>query len=241
TVSDSCENSCTETCECTECKVDCSPPPTHEYCVEGVCGAECESDNDCKCSGKDGCVGPDYYDYPDHGTCSEDCVCSECEPRVSICDQRCMGNCVVEVTIGHDMNPSWVYPYTATDDIYIIATDVSNGACNGLTIPIFYWQCSCPDAEPEQTAIEYSQIPKYDRLCTYDASEGNPTHSLQCSSCVMKVYRARFPEDNGRKYWTDSGSCQGTFQIDITDYYGCYARKGISALACAGSCEDKPA
>ncbi len=252
TVTDSCENSCTDTCECTECEVDCSPPETNTYCVKGVCGAECEVNEDCVCP-EDGCVGTDWYDYPEHTECSDTCECSECEPTISICDPRCMGDCRVRVYVKHVMNPKWPdpnnprdWPYTVTDDIAIVVEDVSGGACEGLTIPVRYWQCSCPNKDPEQSAIEYYvSPPKYDRLCTANAAgEDNPTHSLGCSPCKVKSFLAKFT--NGKTkvvYWTGVGSCEGTFQIDVRDYYDCYERGGgIStppALGCAGHCEDE--
>jgi hypothetical protein len=251
TVTDTCANTCKDDCTCTNCSVNCSPPSTNMYCVKGECGAECDSNDDCKCP-EDSCVGPDYYDYPDHATCTNGCTCTKCEPTIIECDPRCMGACDVKVYIGHDMNPHWGYPYTATDDIYIVAMDSSNGQCNGLTIPIYYWWCSCPSQHPEQRAIEATRSDwsaKYDRLCTADAAYyngQNPTHSLECGNCELRKYYAKFPEANGKKFWTVVGNCQGTFQVDIYKKDACYTRISelenykAYALACAGQCEDYP-
>jgi len=64
TVEDSCINFCQDNCTCTNCQTDCSPPQTNSYCVKGVCGAECDSGDDCE-----------------SGVCLGDCTCqppSEC-------------------------------------------------------------------------------------------------------------------------------------------------------------------
>ncbi len=89
-VSDSCANSCTEGCACTDCDADCSPPETNTYCVKGICDAQCDSNDDCTCQ-HDGCVGKDYYDYPVQGACSEGCACDQgsCTPSINYNDPRC--------------------------------------------------------------------------------------------------------------------------------------------------------
>jgi hypothetical protein len=73
-------------------------------CVVGECGALCDADEDCPCPA-DGCVGSDYYDYPDNGYCgtagSEGCLCQvdeqaagQCEPvAINACD---IANCGAE-------------------------------------------------------------------------------------------------------------------------------------------------
>jgi hypothetical protein len=220
-------------------------------CNKTACGAQCEKNSDCKCQ-EDGCVGIDWHDYPDYTTCYGNCTCGECKPTITECDPRCMGACKVEVYIGHDMNPSWGYPYTAKDDIYIVALDASGGACNGLEIPIKYWWCDCPQQDPEQIAIETMPeqwSAKYDRLCSADAAYydgNNPTHSLECGNCHVREYEAKFPDDNGKKFWTNAGACQGTFQVDIPQNDDCYIRLSrlnegkAYALGCAGQCEDQP-
>jgi|GEM_PF-4262044 len=88
TVTDSCANTCQSDCTCTNCTTNCSAPETSTYCVKGVCGAECDSDGDCACPA-DGCVGNDYYDYPDYGSCLDDCGCGLCEPTIYENDERC--------------------------------------------------------------------------------------------------------------------------------------------------------
>jgi hypothetical protein len=158
-----------------------------------------------------------------------------------------MGTCTVEVITGHDMRPGWGYPYTATDDIWIRATDTSGRGCDGFEIPITYLWCSCPENDVEQSSIEATENEwnkKYDRLCTADAAyyDGqNPTHSIECADCSVRIYHAEFPRDNGVKFWTGTGSCEGSFQIDL-EQSECYTtgRHVYSppALACAGQCED---
>jgi len=64
----------------------------HECSVD-PCGAECEQDSDCLCQ-PDGCIGRDYYDYPDHSTC-ENCECTTCTPTISYNDPQC-GECLVD-------------------------------------------------------------------------------------------------------------------------------------------------
>ena len=64
TVEDSCSEDCGSDCTCQVCEVDCSPPSTNSYCVKDVCGAECDSGDDCE-----------------SGVCLGDCTCqppSEC-------------------------------------------------------------------------------------------------------------------------------------------------------------------
>jgi hypothetical protein len=245
TVTGSAQNTCIyESCLCTKNNATCNPPSTNTYCVKGVCDAGCSTSSDCTCGQQDGCVGIDYYDYPDYSTCRSDCTCQECIPTISECDSRCVGNCKVEVKLGHDMNPRWGYPYTATDDMWIMATDISNGACNGLTVDITYWWCSCPSQTPLQSSIEVTQSEwsaKYDRLCSADAANyggTNPTHSLECADCGVSMYHPSFPADSSKKFWTGIGSCGGTFQIDLRP--GCYDIEYVPALACAGQCEDHP-
>ncbi len=213
TVTNSCANTCNANCACTSCTPSCSPPGTNSYCVKDVCGAGCGSNADCTCQ-QDGCVGADWYDYPDYGTCS-DCACGVCTPVITKCDARCMSSCEIQVNTGHDMSPKWGYVYTATDDIWIMATDVSGGACNGMMVDITYWWCSCPSNDPQQIAIETNRstwTPKYDRLCTSDAAgASNPTRTLACGPCSVKMYHPKFPQDNGVKYWTGVGSRRRDF------------------------------
>ncbi|NIO22538.1 MAG: VWA domain-containing protein [Candidatus Aenigmarchaeota archaeon] len=221
----------------------CEYDPFEYSCVKGQCGAECDSNDDCGCPG-DKChqTYPNWLDYPEYSTCSEeDCTCADCEPVGSICHPNCMKGCEVDVKVGHDMNPDWTYPYNATDDIWIMATDVSNGACDGWTIRIRYWWCSCPNKDPLQSAIEYTERPKYDRLCSANAAgTDNPTHSLECSPCEWRDYFAKFKEDSEKKFWTNVGTSKGTFQIDVREYYNCYDRVYAPALACAAKSEDDP-
>ena len=94
TVTDDCENTCLADCMCTDCSVDCSAPPINQYCVEGVCDAECDDDGDCppsECEETyyDYCAGHMLVEYDnDHtldsttvtnstpNTCLEDCLCT---------------------------------------------------------------------------------------------------------------------------------------------------------------------
>ena len=46
-VSDFCENTCEGDCACTDCEVECLEPEATTSCVEGICNAECDSDDDC--------------------------------------------------------------------------------------------------------------------------------------------------------------------------------------------------
>ncbi len=64
-------------------------------CVEGRCGADCDSNYDCdntECDHLDGCVGNDYYDYSDKVNDCRNCMCEEnscSNPTVSYNDPRC--------------------------------------------------------------------------------------------------------------------------------------------------------
>ncbi len=57
-VEGSCDNTCQNDCVCTNCSVDCPSPPTNTYCVKDVCGAECDSNDDCV-----------------SGNCNNNCIC----------------------------------------------------------------------------------------------------------------------------------------------------------------------
>ena len=71
------------------------------HCETGWCGATCDEDSDCTCP-TDGCVGPDYYDYPVYGSCVDcptSCYCQDgtgssqpCAPTITYNDPRC-GEC----------------------------------------------------------------------------------------------------------------------------------------------------
>jgi hypothetical protein len=96
TVTDSCDKSCKDDCMCTDCEPDCEAPSASTYCVKDVCGAQCDSDDDCpptECDHLDGCVGNNYYDYSDMcNSCSGDCSCQSrsCEqPAIYWNDPRC--------------------------------------------------------------------------------------------------------------------------------------------------------
>lgn len=93
------------------------------------CGAECDQDSDCECEGEDGCVGSDWYEYPEYGNCKNDCTCDigdscqePCEPTVYSNDERCY-DCIDEDGDGYyaitpncpegddcDDNNPYVYP-----------------------------------------------------------------------------------------------------------------------------------
>jgi len=100
-----------EECDCQDeeyrdyyCKSDCScdyditntrTQKTNCDCNVASCGAACDSDSDCPCS-SDGCVGYDYYDYPDYGDCNSSCDCQTgtgsgepCEPTITYNDLSC--------------------------------------------------------------------------------------------------------------------------------------------------------
>jgi hypothetical protein len=64
TVTDTCSNSCLESCDCRQCKPECNPPQPVMECVKGVCGAGCKTDADC-------------YDNDEYTTdkCMENCMC----------------------------------------------------------------------------------------------------------------------------------------------------------------------
>jgi len=81
TVEDSCVNTCQPDCTCTACTPNCDPPPTNTYCVKDVCGAECDSSDDCGggvCNADCTCVVPDKCNYCTQGS-GGDTVNPECE------------------------------------------------------------------------------------------------------------------------------------------------------------------
>ncbi|HJX05870.1 MAG TPA: hypothetical protein VJ461_04105, partial [Candidatus Nanoarchaeia archaeon] len=82
-VSDSAANTCdlASTCACSNNPVDCSAPTTSTYCVLGVCGATCDSNDDClatPCDNNDGCYENIYRDYSDvNNNCLDACSCEQ--------------------------------------------------------------------------------------------------------------------------------------------------------------------
>ncbi|MFQ6049550.1 MAG: pilin [Candidatus Paceibacterales bacterium] len=89
-----CSDGGTQTCgKCGSqtCQSDCRWGP----CTgEGVCYTGLDSP-DCSCSA-DGCVGVDYYNYPDYGDCTASCACDigtdsgqPCEPTIRYSALRC--------------------------------------------------------------------------------------------------------------------------------------------------------
>jgi hypothetical protein len=74
------------------------------YCGNGEidpgeeCEPPCTSNNPyCVCPAEDGCVGNDWYDYPDYGKCTWNCMCDvrtddchPCHPSITENDPRCM-------------------------------------------------------------------------------------------------------------------------------------------------------
>jgi Mg-chelatase subunit ChlD len=70
-VSNSTPNICLGDCTCTDNPVTCNPPSTQTYCVKDVCGAVCDSNDDCA----NKCVGNIRYFTGTCNTCS-DCKCS---------------------------------------------------------------------------------------------------------------------------------------------------------------------
>ena len=103
TVVGSCLNICDNDCGCTDCGPLCEPPSRDPYCVEGECGAECDSDDDCDdgfvytidtCN-LDSCG----CEYEDIGHCGDGELGpgEECDPLASdstYCDQsasECLG------------------------------------------------------------------------------------------------------------------------------------------------------
>ncbi|MDD4606777.1 MAG: right-handed parallel beta-helix repeat-containing protein [Patescibacteria group bacterium] len=105
-ISDSCENMCGVDCGCTDCDTDCSAPSTNTYCVKDVCGAVCDSHDDCaptECTHLSGCVGNDYYEYSNvSNDCTGGCACTSNDCGIPIIyefDSRC-----VECMIDDDCN-----------------------------------------------------------------------------------------------------------------------------------------
>lgn len=165
-----CKDACTigqeqSTCQSGSCEFDIwtNIVNTNPFlCIDGQqstqcseqCGAECDEDSDCECEGEDGCVGFDYYNYPEYGTCENDCTCDiddtpcngPCKPTISYEDPRCY-TCVDNDGDGHyaidpncpegddcDDNNQYVYP-GATE----YCCDGIDNDCDGLI------DCQDPD------------------------------------------------------------------------------------------------
>ncbi len=97
-VSNSTPNQCLEECTCTDNPVSCDPPDTNTYCAAGVCGAECEIDDDCPatdCGVFGGYYGAFYRYYHDVENMCADCMCT-----VNQCDNY-------TVYINLSLNNSW--------------------------------------------------------------------------------------------------------------------------------------
>ncbi|MFH0977661.1 MAG: hypothetical protein V1837_00020, partial [Candidatus Woesearchaeota archaeon] len=97
TIQQSCNNTCTDGCSCTDCSVDCSGPAPLIGCVVGVCGAQCAQNSDCAptdCDHLDRCIGHDYYDFDDTPSICNECGCTQGQCNVvhiSYNDSRCIG------------------------------------------------------------------------------------------------------------------------------------------------------
>ena len=93
-VSDSCANSCGQDCACSDCDVDCSAPATSNYCVSGVCNAECDPSVQKRClpSGTSvtTIINGKCYITPDFDTCRTDCTWGNCQKiEIDMSDPRC--------------------------------------------------------------------------------------------------------------------------------------------------------
>ena len=216
TVTDSCENSCTEACECTECETDCSPPETNEYCVEGVCEAECDENSDCK----NKCDGTTLY-Y--NGKCETDCTCSwssvDCTTQCGSGYQAyahytgcssgsCTGLTCTKGVCGADCDDNSDCPSSCTGTCGT-GTDscmwkVGNCPLSGATIHICV--CHYPEHDPDE-AQSY---------CTGCGQKWNLGGSGDCTgeSCLTGCCG----DDSGEKYrycqagtgFPDSGTCTST-------------------------------
>lgn len=173
TVSNSCSDTCQSDCTCTDCTADCSAPSTNIYCVQGVCDAECEENNDCSCP-VDGCVGLDYYDYPNYGSCTG-CLCDigtsigeGCEPNIYVMDNRCY-ECLTDADCNY------------LDEAYCngdIATQIE-GVCNNYV-------CEKSTPAEEDCGIDYDfceddgNVWHHDGYCT-------ESHGADCTATEQKI------------------------------------------------------
>lgn len=79
--------------------ITCQPDGTWpSSCPSDACTADTSDSPNCPCSGVDGCVGNDYYDYPVYGNCTSSCSCdigiipgAPCVPTIYTYDSRCVG------------------------------------------------------------------------------------------------------------------------------------------------------
>lgn len=142
----SCDQYCNALGTCQDCTLP-SCPPTITHCCDGVnkvCGAECATSTECPCSETDGCQGPDYYDYPEFGACTADCICATgtasgqpCEPTIDYNSPLCN-----QPPDKPTLPPE--YPGGVSWD---------HCSVKALSIPIFHWIYSDPDGD-NQTAYE---------------------------------------------------------------------------------------
>lgn len=95
-IKDNCHNYCNELCNCVECSVNCSPPSVNNYCVKGICNAECARDIDC--NSQHMCNGTIYY-YAQGRCNSETCSCLDmqwfrgnCTQSLAECGAECDSN-----------------------------------------------------------------------------------------------------------------------------------------------------
>ncbi|MHA1290584.1 MAG: hypothetical protein ACTSPB_24635 [Candidatus Thorarchaeota archaeon] len=224
TINDSCENTCSG-CLCTNCSVDCSPPETNEYCVEGLCNAQCDQDSDCPptdCDYLDGCVGNDYYDYDDvPNNCLDSCLCeqNECgQPTIYPNDPRC-----TECQTDDDCN------------------ELDRDYCDGDLIKHDEGRCIDYSCEVEITVVYNCNDNNY-YSCSGDWVVYN---DYTCSNAECVLDNSTPEEDcnnydntycNGTEIWQDDGYCvDGYCEIDSYMIEDC-----DDGLYCNGqeTCED---
>ncbi len=158
TVEDTCENTCLDNCSCTDCSVECPAPEINEYCVPGVCGAECANDTDCSDSlcevqYNDTCDGRKLVDYNNNqvqdsltvsnstpNTCLGDCLCTEnpvacAEPEAQT--QCVAGVCNAECAVDSDCDDGNMF----TTDVCLDNCTCSNEGIHTEGFEPLIWMC----------------------------------------------------------------------------------------------------
>jgi len=219
TVTDWCSNTCQSDCTCTNCPVDCSPPPTTTHCCKGVCGAEC-SDSETQtctktcsykiCSG--GSCVPTSVDVSGTQSCESNCIwgnciatcpsdeCStddDCNVQPSLTSISLSTSCVKQ---GDTVTVNSVASDPDGDNICLVCgkTSGSNDLCSCPSYSSSNPSCSF-SAPWTDTASHTVYCRVYDGLAysneetaSIDSDNNPPTTTIQCNgaSCSSNWYNS---------------------------------------------------
>src|SRR3989338_3065560 len=161
TVSDSCDNNC-EACGCTDCETDCSAPQANTYCIPGICGAVCGSNDDCADT------DPNTIDI-----CSANCAClhvkEDCSNGIDD-DNNGLADCADPICLSQT-GPGGSKCCGSSSDCSSLSNDCAAGVCSTNN------ECTA-EYQPLGTDCGTCAECNGQGTCTYDETEDN-----ECESC----------------------------------------------------------